>query len=120
MKTQGFKDTLSVNTINNKTWVLTAPLTFQSKTNGSITVPEGFTTDLASVPRLLWWFLSPWDVARSAVIHDFMYSNSSEYGRKEADKMFLEAMRFSDPHVIGLKRRLAYISTRLFGGSYYK
>ena len=37
---------------------------------GKITDPKGFKTDLASVPRLAWAFIAPFDIARSAVIHD--------------------------------------------------
>jgi len=116
----GFKNTLSVDTINNRTWQLTKSLSYTSKAGVTITVPEGFTTDLASVPRLLWWFMSPWDVARAAVIHDFMYSNSSKFGRKESDQMFLEAMGFSEPGVFILKRKLAYLGVRIFGGLHYE
>ena len=34
--------------------------------SGEITVPEGYITDLASVPRAIWTFISPFDVARAA------------------------------------------------------
>ena len=34
---------------------------------GKITVPEGYITDLASVPRACWAFIAPFDVARPAV-----------------------------------------------------
>ena len=40
---------------------------------GMITVPEGYITDLASVPRICWIFIAPFDVARAAVIHDILY-----------------------------------------------
>jgi len=36
----------------------------------TITVPTGFVTDLASVPRAMWWAIAPFDVARAAIIHD--------------------------------------------------
>lgn len=37
-----------------------------------ITIPDGFETDLASVPRFFWAFLPPSGVyERSAVLHDF-------------------------------------------------
>lgn len=40
----------------------------------SIKIPEGFETDLASIPRFLRWWLSPdgpW--VQSAVMHDWLY-----------------------------------------------
>ena len=45
-----------------------------TKTNQYIvTVPKGYITDMASVPRACWAFIAPFDVARAAVIHDIMY-----------------------------------------------
>ena len=39
-----------------------------------VTCKKGFVTDLASVPRICWMFIAPWDVARAAVIHDHLYA----------------------------------------------
>ena len=39
----------------------------------TITVPKGFVTDLASVPRAMWAFIAPFDVARAAIVHDLLY-----------------------------------------------
>lgn len=38
-----------------------------------ITLPAGFMSDGATVPRFLWWFLPPWGDAATvaALIHDF-------------------------------------------------
>jgi hypothetical protein len=81
-------------------WTLLAPLTYTGST-GAITAPEGMVTDGASIPRWLWWLLSPtgrWLAA--AVIHD-MGCDLVDRGtphplmptRKEADRVFHEAMR---------------------------
>ena len=43
------------------------------KDNGEVTVPAGYITDLASVPRLAWAVIAPFDVARAAVVHDILY-----------------------------------------------
>ena len=40
---------------------------------GVITIPAGYITDLASVPRVCWGFMAPFDVARAAVVHDMLY-----------------------------------------------
>ena len=37
---------------------------------GKVTCKKGMITDLASVPRVVWNVIAPWDVARAAVIHD--------------------------------------------------
>lgn len=95
---------------------------------GEVFVDAGFDTDLASVPRMLWSFISPWDIARSAVIHDYLYSccrkyyNSNQYendswrkARAAADKVFLLAMDSSEPKVPNWKKKSAYYSVRAFG-----
>ena len=58
----------------------------------AITVPKGFVTDLASVPRVFWSFLPP--AARysyPAIIHDFLYW-FQPYERSTADHILKEAM----------------------------
>jgi len=129
-----------------QTWVLSRELSFKTEelskedieilqgiglncnTKGEITVPVEFKTDLASVPRALWTFLSPWDVARAAVIHDQLYLACAVYylsenmdkatwkkARKVADKVFLLAMNAATPPVSKWKKRAAYYSVRIFG-----
>ena len=44
-----------------------------------ITVKKNFVTDLASVPRICWAFIAPWDVARAAIIHDLLYKSIRQY-----------------------------------------
>ena len=46
---------------------------------GRITCKKGMKTDLASVPRIVWNILAPWDVARAAVIHDHLYASLRTY-----------------------------------------
>lgn len=97
----------------------------------TITVPIGFDTNLASVPRAFWNIMSPWDVARAAVVHDFLYWNCArtwptladdEIGkmtwkdaRAVADKIFKLAMKASEPSVPKWKIATAYRAVRLFG-----
>ena len=93
-----------------------------------ITCKKGMKTDLASVPRIAWNVIAPWDVARGAVIHDHMYAVLREYYsqpdkskpkwrrcRKTADKIFLLGMKAADPKVSKFKMYSAYWSVRLFG-----
>ena len=61
-----------------------------------ITVPKGFITDLASVPRSFWTIFPPFGkYTPAAVIHDFLYSehNTTGINRTLADKIFLHIMR---------------------------
>lgn len=57
-----------------------------------IHIPQGFTTDFASVPRLLWNILPPWGTyGNAAVLHDWLYWDQG-CSRKDSDDIFLEAM----------------------------
>ena len=47
-----------------------------------ITVKKDFVTDLASVPRVCWAFIAPWDVARAAIVHDLLYKRIRQYRLK--------------------------------------
>lgn len=85
-----------------------------------ISVPAGFITDLASVPKILWSILPPhgkW--AKSAIIHDYLYSTANNFKtRAESDKVFLEGMKVLE--VPFVKRIAMYIAVRLFGASSFK
>lgn len=61
--------------------VLLEPLTWRD-----ITVPAGFMSDGASVPRLFWWWLPPWgDVAtRAALVHDWLLTLRDRYHPESA------------------------------------
>lgn len=78
-----------------------------------ITVPVGFVTDFASIPRPLWWLLPAWGkYGKAAVIHDYLYK-IGRGTRKEADDIFREAMAFSG--VKPWKISVMYWAVRLFG-----
>jgi len=105
---------------------------------GKITCKKGTVTDLASTPRFMWNVIAPWDIARAAIIHDHLYASLREYwekhikdtkiaaaadphltcwteGRAIADKIFLLAMRSSEPEVPSWKMYSAYNAVRVFG-----
>ena len=96
----------------------------------SITVPTGFVTDLASVPRAMWWLIAPFDVARAAIIHDLLYKTIRQYRWKKkdkedkalikeakvaSDKVFLLGMKDADPKIPGWKSYLSWKAVDLFG-----
>ena len=96
----------------------------------TITVPTGFVTDLASVPRAMWAFIAPFDVARAAIIHDLLYKSIRQYRWKmkdkqdkelikaakvASDKVFLLGMRDADPKVPGWKIYSSWKAVDLFG-----
>ena len=99
-----------------------------------IVVDEGFVTDLASVPRMCWAFIAPWDVARAAIIHDLLYKAIRMYRRQcskclknsedpvlihdakaASDNIFLLGMKDAEPPVPKWKMYAAYYSVRMFG-----
>ena len=106
-----------------------------------ISVGKGFVTDLASVPRICWAFIAPWDIARAAIIHDLLYKRIRQYraekrkvspytgtkevnfenptvireAKKAADNVFHMAMKDAEPSVAGWKIAAAYYSVRMFG-----
>ena len=93
-----------------------------------ITCKKGFTTDLASVPRICWAFIAPWDVARAAIIHDLLYKSIRLYradggddkdviskAKKASDDVFHMAMKDAEPSVAGWKIAAAYNAVRMFG-----
>ena len=83
-----------------------------------ITVPAGFETDFASVPRLFWRLIPPWGrYSAAAVVHDYLYATAS-VTRYEADRIFLDLMKR-----LGVplwKRRLMYRAVRLGGWASWK
>ena len=97
----------------------------------TITVPNGFITDLASTPRMLWAFIAPFDVARAAIVHDLLYKAIRKYrwtkgtieedkklikkAKVVADKVFHLAMKDADPKVSGWKIYSAWKAVDLFG-----
>ena len=105
---------------------------------GKVTVPKGFVTDMASVPRACWMFIAPFDVARAAVIHDLLYKTIRQFrwawqkdkvreprlelktvkqAKEISDKIFLCAMNDSEPQVSTYKKNPAYWAVRVFGNS---
>ena len=94
-----------------------------------ISVKKGFVTDLASVPRICWAFIAPWDVARAAIIHDLLYKRIRQYradalvedkdvikeAKKASDDVFHMAMKDAEPSVSRWKIAAAYYAVRMFG-----
>jgi len=99
--------------------MITAPFRFRSPL-GIITVPSGFVTDGASVPRIFWNIFSPFgSYFRAAVIHDYLYSPlNAKFNRKQSDGIFLDGMR--ELGVGWLKRKMIYRAVRMFGMRSFK
>ena len=98
---------------------LDAPLVYESdRLQATITVPWGFVTDMASVPKLpLAWLLAGGTANEAAVIHDWLYSSHAvgdrPITRAEADAVMREAIPASqDPNAPAV---LMWLAVRLGG-----
>lgn len=78
-----------------------------------ISVPAGFHTDFASIPRLFWMFLPPdGEYTQAAVLHDFM-CETKRRSKFRTSQIFKEAML-----VLGVKKwvaNLMFIAGQWFG-----
>lgn len=84
-------------------WVVNQQFTciLDAEKDQFVTIPKGFLTDGASVPRMFWTFFPSWGkYGQAACVHDFLceYLIISDNGkirnitRKECDQFFLKLM----------------------------
>ena len=73
----------------------------------TITVPAGFITDFASIPKIAWSIIGgPWGkYGKAAVIHDYLFATQQRSWR-ETNQIFLEGMQVLG--VSWLKRTIMY------------
>lgn len=112
-----FTQPLTVTKIGSRLWRVERSFTYylgsEENPSGKITVPKGFITDFASVPRAFWWLFPPdGQYTQAAVLHDYLYFKAFS-SRKWADEIFYEAMGVLE--VPWWKRKLMYRAVRLFG-----
>jgi hypothetical protein len=75
-----FTGQLSVNYHDNiygQLAILNEPLVWECDEKGSgltVTIPAGYVSDGATVPRIFWWFMPPWGHrgTRAALVHDYL------------------------------------------------
>lgn len=116
------------------TWTLDAEFSVQSR-GYSLVVPQGFVTDLASIPRPFWSEIAPFELSIGAVVlHDWLYQHGGRilcrnvplpnggqiaaapltFTRADADAFLRDiAAQFG---VSLWRRNAAYYAVRLFGG----
>lgn len=83
------------------------------------TVPQGFKTNLASIPRILWPLLSPShsDLMAPSIVHDWFYT-THYFDRRKSDLIFYSMLLengSSKPRAYSM-----YYAVRLFGLKAYK
>jgi hypothetical protein len=120
-----FLSTLEVELLNDATnagrgtWQLLIPLVYQSDVAAHVfTVPAGFKTDFASVPRVPIAFLLTADSAHeAATLHDYLYSTHC-VTRSLADAVLREAAIASG--VPAWRAALMWAGVRVFGGAFWR
>jgi len=99
-------------------WELTENLEYVSERHGYFCIPAGYRTDFASVPRLpfAYWAAGGKAVLPS-ILHDHCYDcRTAVMTRKQADKVFLEAMKAASDPASGFTRWVMYAAVRAGGG----
>lgn len=94
-------------------------------TYGRFTVPKGFHTDGASIPRIFWTFIGgPSRAAfmEAAVLHDWLYVKDSttlqNISRKEADDIFYGLLKKNKVHPF--RSWLMWLAVRSAGWLFWK
>ena len=86
---------------------------------GGLTVPAGFESDGASVPRFFWRIVFPPGdnrALRAAFLHDYIYrTHPAGWTRARADELFRRVL--IEDGVSRNSANMAYCGVRLFGGS---
>ena len=112
-----FSTPLDLRATNPGEWQVIYPLVYTSNDGDIYIVPTGMITDLASIPKLLRPAIDRNGLSHpAAVLHDYLYLIGS-LSRKQADKLFLEALLSCG--VGGFVAKGMYWSVRAFGGGRY-
>lgn len=81
-----------VRQVDARFWELQEQLVYRG-TDQEFTVPAGFVTDFASIPRLVVWLIPRYGVyTKAAILHDFV-SGGDEVNHADADGLFRRALR---------------------------
>jgi len=121
-----FEDALDVRPLDDgRNWLVLEDFYYQTDvimaSGHRVSVPKGFVTDFASIPRIAWGIVGgPADgkYRKIAVVHDWLYRTPGLATRGQADAVLLEGMKVSgcswwEQHVI-------YYAVRAGGHSSYK
>lgn len=98
-----FLDPLEIEYIDGRSWRVTKAFDYLIEMGERclirpITVPAGFETDFASIPRVFWTILPPTGkYGKAAVIHDYLYVIGGDlppdkFTKADADRIFYDAM----------------------------
>lgn len=112
--------------LSERRWLLRKAFVYKDrKRRRTVVVPSKFVCDLASVPRVVWWLISPSDLGEiGPLLHDWIYRHAGKingceaYTREETDALFNEAMETDN--VQPWKRKLAVAAVKRWGESAFR
>lgn len=116
-------DELKASRSSAQLYQLVGDFVFDSEIVGRVTVPDGFVTDFASVPRLSKWFVdddSP-EILFASCVHDYLYSTHDSAPlctRAQADAVLAEGMAVCGASY--LQRKIILLAVRAGGSSHWK
>lgn len=91
---------------------------------GRVTVPSGFITDFASIPRFALWYLDDDDpvILFASIIHDYLYTIRGEIedrtlARQQVDELFRRMIMACGGRAA--QAWVVYQSVRIGGGSHW-
>jgi hypothetical protein len=115
----GFYNNLDVTEVSRDKWRLDSALRYQSNAIGDVvTVPAGFVTDFATVPRLpVVYLMFDGYGDRAAVVHDYLY-RSGDHPRSTCDQVFYESLLADG--VSNWRAGLMYAAVRVFGKKFFR
>lgn len=97
-----------------KKWAVATAITYKLSNGETIVIPEGFETDLSSVPKILWGIFPPFgNFLLAALVHDYLYVTQYNNDRLFADKEML--IISNKLHNNKLDNYLRYYAVVLFG-----
>lgn len=98
-----------------RAWTVLRPLTYEGGLGDRFTIPAGYVTDFATVPRVAVWLIPTFGrYTRSAILHDYLITDAIPAGMVssvDADGIFRRTMR--ELGVPPVKRWLMWAAVRL-------
>jgi hypothetical protein len=99
LRPSAFDSELSIQGDGPVTWKLLAPLIWHGTKGDTFTVPVGFVTDFATVPRFLHWLVLPYGpYTRAAVLHDWLLTELAAWSAEHYSNMVRRPIDGSRDH----------------------
>jgi hypothetical protein len=113
-----FLNKISVTPVNDGVFKLNSRLVVEVD-NKLITIPKGFITDFASIPKIFWSIQSPYDIKTigPSILHDYLYTCPNNLTRQKIDSIFHSSL--IDNLVNPVKSYLYWLAVRIAGSGHF-